>query len=480
MARKPKSELARDFASVQSSEAQLKGNVEKINEARDNLINDTAINVITEEYLNSHYGSTYTDFINDGHTKEEFIREKISLDSKIEIIAKYTNNDRIFGGENGFEAKLRDTQIIKKQRKQRYAQRGREILREYKEALDRNQERINKLEQEIAEIKANIKSAREKIRDIAATQDEQINRQNQKAVFDKKGSKEIIEEQIAQLQGELSTKQAELAEFKELQAKFRAEFVKRKDELTAFLEEEKIFIAEEAGQAQTGTQQGEDEKQNGAGFGIGNGGNDKPATSHEVSVSMLEDFIDRSPEEQRLLLEQCGSKDLLNMARKLDPVHRMKFNSALKRRLEELPETEITFGTETIAKQDLLQGKLEKSQIDAIRKELDEFNADLSHKSPEDIQEFEERLKYIRAVCLLNETGAFRRFFNMIRGNNRNHIHDLSSSIARYGNIKDKLVTAQESWVDTIRVTIGRSPKNAINKSTTRALDRTGTDPLMR
>ncbi len=479
MARKAKSELERDFESIQGSEGQLKENVEKINKARDELINNTAKKVITETYLNSQYGSAYTDFINSGGTKDEFIEQKMSLDTKIEVIAKYTNNDRIFGGENGFEAKLRDTQIIKKQRKQRYAQRGREILREYKEALDRNQARINKLEQEINEIKDNIKSAREKIRDIAATQDEQINRQNQKAVFDKQGSKQIIEEQIAELQAELATKQTELKEYKELQAKFRAEFVKRKDELTAFLEEEKIFIAEETGQTQTGTAQEENEKQNNEGIGIG-GGSEKPMSTHAVAVSMLEDFIDRSPEEQRLLLEQCGSKDLLNMARKLDPINRVKFNSAIKRRLEELPEDSVEFGGRTIEKRHLLDGILEKEQIDAIRKELDEFNANIAKKTPEQIQAFEEKLKYIRAVCLLNETGAIKRFVNMIRGNNRNYIHDLSSSIAHYGDIKDKLVTNQENWIDTIRVTIGRTPKNPINKSTTKKLDRTKTDPLMR
>ena len=124
--------------------------------------------------------------------------------------------------------------------------------------------------------------------------------------------------------------------------------------------------------------------------------------------------------------------------------------------------------------------RINEEQIDAIRKELDEFNANIAKKTPEQIQAFEEKLKYIRAVCLLNETGAIKRFVNMIRGNNRNYIHDLSSSIAHYGDIKDKLVTNQENWIDTIRVTIGRTPKNPINKSTTKKLDRTKTDPLMR
>ena len=479
MPREPKSELERDFRSIQGSEKQLKGNVEKINEARDQLINSTAKKVITDSYLNNQYGSDYTDFINAGGTRDEFIEQKMSLDTKIEIIAKYTNNDRIFGGENGFEAKLRDTQVIKKQRKQRYAQRGREILREYKEALDRNQARINKLEQEINDIKEDIKSAREKIRDIAAIQDEQINRQNQKAVYDKKGSKQIIEEQIAELQSELATKETELKGYKELQAKFRAEFVKRKDELTAFLEEEKIFIAEDVGQTQSEAEQAESSEQNNMGTGIG-GGNEKPMSPHAVAVSMLEDFVDRSPEEQRLLLEQCGSKDLLNMARKLDPISRAKFKSAIKRRLEELPEDSVEFGGRTIEKSQLLGGALEKEQIDAIRGELDEFNANIAKKTPEQIQAFEEKLKYIRAVCLLNETGAIRRLVNMIRGNNTSYIHDLSSSIAHYGNIKDKLVTNQENWIDKIRTTIGRTPKDPINKSTTKRLDRTKTDPLMR
>ena len=42
MARKAKSELERDFESIQGSEGQLKENVEKINKARDELINKTA------------------------------------------------------------------------------------------------------------------------------------------------------------------------------------------------------------------------------------------------------------------------------------------------------------------------------------------------------------------------------------------------------------------------------------------------------
>ena len=116
----------------------------------------------------------------------------------------------------------------------------------------------------------------------------------------------------------------------------------------------------------------------------------------------------------------------------------------------------------------------------AVRKEIDEFNQDIDSKTPEEIREFEDKLKYIRAVCLLNEIGSVRRFFDMIRTTGRNDIHDLSSSIARYGELKDKFVTSREDWIDRIRVTLGKSPKNPINRTRTDSLDRTGTDPLMR
>lgn len=479
MASKPQSELERDFSSIKRSSKSLEGQVKAINTDRDKLINDTALDVITENYLRTHYGSKYDDYITSGGTREDFILSIMSLDAKIDAVSQYTNIDRIFGGENGFEAKLRDTQKIKAERKQRYAKRGREILREYKEALDRNQERIEKLEQEIEEIKQRIKTAEEKKLEAALKDDETINRQGSKATYDKAGSISRIEAQIAELEGKLASKETELKGFKELQAKFRAEFVKRRDELTAFLEEEKIFISDDITRVDADSSNTQEQSQE----TIVNGGNigDKPLSNHAISTSMLKDFIDRSPEEQKLLLEQCGSKDILNMARKLDPVSRRRLNTTLRRRLNEMEETSVIFDTETISKNDLLSGRLTEQQCKAVQKEIDDFNKNITQKTPEEIQEFESRLKYIRMACLLRERGGLLRFAQQILNSKvEGHMHDLSSSIARYGFIKDKLVRGQEDWVDSIRVAIGRSPKNSITRTETRKLDRTNSNPLER
>lgn len=202
---------------------------------------------------------------------------------------------------------------------------------------------------------------------------------------------------------------------------------------------------------------------------------------------MFQDFITSSPERQRKLLRQAGNEDILKMSRRLGPVNRQRLIVALRQRMDELSNDEITFTanngqTENITKDEMKSMKdMDEAKLKAMREELDRFNNDFSKKDIDEIDEFEKKLDYIRIGALLHGTsrGIIRRFLDGFN-TKANNIYELAKSTARYSTLKGERTTRKEEMLDRLRAKVSRSPMDEYTKSLERPLDRTGSDEFSR
>lgn len=467
------------FADIDgSSKRELFNRVSEINKERDDEINKTAIDLVSEQYLRDHFGYVGTTPAD----KEMFVKQ-LSLEQKLEIIGEYTNERQIFEGNQGILVKLQDIAKRKAENKLRYKQEALELIQMYEKVLIENKTKIQTLETDIERTKANIASAEAKLQEIIGKDDEALayaGRQSTK--FDKDKAIAAMKENIENLKTKLSEQERLLGELKGIQAKFEVEFNKRKSEIETELQAQNIFVydrkAEEAKMdaPQEETKTTNQEENEGAKDNTG-GSATKKIGDKEIAKAMMDDFFNLSPEDQRKLLDRMDNQGILDMARKLGQINRAKLNVILNARLDELQEDNITFGGEDITKEELRDMKhMNPNKLRAIRRELDEFNRDFSRKSIDEIEEFESKLQYVRVGALLAETGAFRgigRFWDSIKnGRNGNSIFELSKSFARYAEIKGKRTEEKEDWKDSLRVAIGRKPMNDLAKDGSRRLNR--------
>lgn len=461
-----------------SSKRELFTRVSEINKERDDEINKTAIDLVSEQYLRDHFGYV-------GITpadKEAFVKQ-LSLEQKLEIIGEYTNERQIFEGNQGILVKLQDIAKRKAENKLRYKQEALEVIQMYEKALIENRTKIQTLEADIERTKANIASAEAKLQEIIGKDDEALayaGRQSTK--FDKDKAIAAMKENIETLKTKLSEQERLLGELKGIQAKFEVEFNKRKSEIETELQAQNIFVYDRKGkeaqvdnpqeEIKTNDQEENEETKDNTGGSATNKIGDKA-----IAKVMMDDFFNLSPEDQRKLLDRMDNQGILDMARKLGQVNRARLNVILNARLDELQEDRITFDGEEISKEELRDMKhMDPNKLRAIRRELDEFNKDFSRKSIDEIEEFEAKLQYVRVGALLAETGAFRgigRFWDGIKnGRNGNSIFELSKSFARYAKIKGERTEEKEGWKDSLRVAIGRKPMNDLAKDGSIRLNR--------
>ena len=461
-----------------SSKRELFTRVSEINKERDDEINKTAIDLVSEQYLRDHFGYV-------GITpadKEAFVKQ-LSLEQKLEIIGEYTNERQIFEGNQGILVKLQDIAKRKAENKLRYKQEALEVIQMYEKALIENRTKIQTLEADIERTKANIASAEAKLQEIIGKDDEALayaGRQSTK--FDKDKAIAAMKENIETLKTKLSEQERLLGELKGIQAKFEVEFNKRKSEIETELQAQNIFVYDRKGkeaqvdnpqeEIKTNNQEENEETKDNTGGSATNKIGDKA-----IAKVMMDDFFNLSPEDQRKLLDRMDNQGILDMARKLGQVNRARLNVILNARLDELQEDRITFDGEEISKEELRDMKhMDPNKLRAIRRELDEFNKDFSRKSIDEIEEFEAKLQYVRVGALLAETGAFRgigRFWDEIKnGRNGNSIFELSKSFARYAKIKGERTEEKEGWKDSLRIAIGRKPMNDLAKDGSIRLNR--------
>ncbi len=483
----------------------LKKNVESINQARDDLLNTTMMQEMknADAYLEKRYGAQYTSFVpNDPAKKaEEFIKGKdatgkynVSIDDKLEIIAEHRNNAQIIGGSDKFSADLADTQKIKADAKKRYREAANELIDDYQKLVDENSRLIEKLEKDIIQQKAKIDAEQSRV--ILGPGENTIMGANGNMKVAKRTEADVNKDEadrstrVTQLQSELAVLEAALRKAKDNHNLYVREFAVRKNEIEAMLAKAKIFSGAEQQQAEEKSEAADEKDKAITASG------EKP-NLRAIAKHMLTDFFDRSPEEQEVILAQCGSRDLLNATKHLGAVDRRRLARVLEERLEgmngSLTFTDRNGNTATVDK-DKLYGnagrgsrkkmRLTKDELRIVNDEISAFYDKLDKKSPLEINEFEDKIKFLRYAAYMKETGWFRnitrRFDAFRRGSTNYQIDELSKRLGRYATLKNEREVNKDNQVDKWRKTLKLNPKSEYSKTNPRELDRGGVDPLLR
>ncbi len=471
------------FAGIDDLKNNLATRVAEINKERNDYVNSEAIKVVSEDYLRNHFRD-YDDYILDGGTREDFVEQKLSLEQKLDIITEYNINKQLLEGDNSIEANLNDIAGRKKDNKSQYKEEALDLVGMYEKVLQDNETRINTLKQDIEKTKAQISDAEKQLQNVMGKDDETIALSGRlSGKLDKNKAIEELNKHIDGLRKKLTTQEKQLEDFTRLQSKMESEFKARKAEIETFLKAQNIYAFREAPEVSS-TNSDEVTKEN--------SGNDKKdetksmvaLTPKKVAKSMFNDFRTSSPERQRKLLMRNGSEDIVKMARYLGPIDRREFGRIMKQRINELPNDVISFNGVSITKEELSNmKKMPDQKLKAIRQEIDRFNGDFENKTIDEISEFEDKLKYVRAGALISETsGLFRgirRFFDRFSEKGTS-IYELSKSAAKYATLKEERTVKKEAMLDRLRVKVSRGKMDEYAHTSTKDLDRTGADDFSR
>lgn len=476
------------FAETDTLKTDLSTRVSQINKERDDYVNSQTLAVVTEAYLNSHF----RDYSTYGGGRTRFVEQELSLEQKLDILTEYNINKQILEGNNGIEVKLDDIAKRKKDAKEQFKEEALELVDMYQQTLDENKSRIALIEQDIATIKKQIEAAENKLQEIMAKDDESVAYAGRvSGKFNKAQAIADTRAQITSLEGKLKDKEKELEGLRQVQKKWEAEFRTRKTEIETFLKAQNIYAYDrkkDGGKSEENVDDKIDDKASKEGKGEDGDASTKPK---DIARSMFRDFMDASPERQRKLLRQSGNEDILKMTRRLGTVDRKRLQVTLNKRMDELAHDSIQFTANdgsivTVTKEEMRSMRdMDKAKLKAMREELDRFNGEFAQKTIDEIDEFEEKLDYIRIGSLLHETtGAFkgiRRFFaGLSNTSNSNSIYELAKSSARYATLKGERITKKEAMLDRLRAKVSRTPMDEYTKSAARPLDRTGADEFNR
>ena len=171
----------------------------------------------------------------DGGTREEFIDRELSLEQKLEILADYNINRQILEGNNGIEVKLSDISKRKKDAKEQFKEEALGLLEMYQAILDENKSRINKIEEDIKTDKEQIKTAENKLLEIAAKDEESFAYAGRvTGKFNKDKATEDMQKGISRLKKDVSAKERKLEDLRKVQKKYEIELKNRRTEIEIF------------------------------------------------------------------------------------------------------------------------------------------------------------------------------------------------------------------------------------------------------
>ncbi len=493
MARTPKIEqqMRDSFTGIDTLKTDLASRVAAINAERDQFINDETIKVVTESYLKAHYRD-YEAFINGGGTREEYVRNHLTLDQKLEIITEYEINSQLMEGNNAVESKLHDIAGRKKDSKSQYREEAIELVGMYEKVLTENKSRIERIRQDIERTKSQIAEAEKQLQVVMGKDDESIAFAGRvSGKFDKDKAKSQLEAHIAELKGKLTKQERQFEELSGIQARMEAEFIKRKVEIENFLKAQNIYAFREAPVVPGIGDNGEpaEEKHEDKEKAAGDSTLLVSLSERETARSMFRDFRSADPERQRKLLARNGGEDIVKMARMLGPIQRREFARIMRERLSELPGNDVAFTDNNGARHIITRERLERMSkmpqpdMMAIRQEIDRVNEHFSEMTIDEIEDFENRLSYVRAGALIYETsGLFRgvrRFLDRFRPEGT-RLYELSKSAGRYATLKEERTVKKEKMLDRLRVKVGRGKMDEYSHTSTKDLDRTGTGGFVR
>lgn len=532
------------FKAVDNTKKIIKKNLATINDKRDETLNKEMMKV-SDEYLKRRYGQRYEEFLGEGSDEEknerrkEFVKTEINMSEKLIIISQHRNNMQIETGDDKFSADLSEAQKIKTERKQRYKKDAADLYADYKKILDDNEVLIERFQKEIDDLQANISNARQSLIQLNSEGASKLDinsvggsQTKTKTTEDVEKSIKNIEENIKNWEKQMNEKLAVLGKIKTLQQKYGNKLKARENEINTLLEEGKIFNGQEPI-----LETKESEKAS----------NKMTTTENNLSnpkyiaKAMLEDFYRaRTPQQRRMILAQCGSKDFLYALEHAGMINKMRIKATLKDEIDnmeddklviqpapngvtvgniknllransaqqklkigkvsitreemqalivgkdddtqlDLGEFEISISKETLKNMFSRKNSISDKQILAMKDEVEDFIKNIGSKNMDEIMEFEDKIQYLRYASFLQETGFMRRFTRFFDFMNpkRRKVFEIENTLAEYASEKDKREKNALQQENKWRKTLKIPARSDISMINPEALDRTGKDKLL-
>lgn len=473
-----KADLQTRFSDARSTQNKVKTKASETGNDRKKFIQDEVLKVVSNDYLLRHF-SDYT-----GTTdadKEAYVRNGLSIEQQIAILAEYGINSKI-RGENGIEAELQKAQNRRNDRRTEVKEGAKKVLSEYRKALDDNQARIAKVQESISKLEAQLERAKDKLSDIIAKDDSTAGTMARPGgTFNKDEAVKNQKSLISRLEKDIADKRRELSGLQKIQSQYEKIYDTRASEIRDFLRDENMYLTDNkdvVDKEETADKKEKDEK-DGTSTAL-------TTTPKKISKSMLHDFMEAPVERQRTLLRETGNQDIWKMARNLSGFDRRRLRNILNQRLAELDGDTVEFNGVTINKSEFTSMKsMSDDKLVAIRKEIDDFNKNFADKSVDDIEEFEDKMDYVRLGTLLRETqrGAIRKFLADIQPiwwKRETKLSELGKSTFEFAEKQGLRKSKKDEFHDRMRVILGRDKLDSMQKSGRRQLDRTGSDTFSR
>ena len=439
---------------------------------RKQFIQDEVLKVVTDRYLTTHFGYSGTTPAD----KDTFVRTQLSAEQQIAILAEFGINAQI-RGENGIESELQKAQTRRNDRRSEVKERATKVLAEYNKALEDNQARIQKVQESIAKLETQLERAKDKLGEINLKDDSTAGTMARPGgSFNKEEAAKKQKALIRNLEREIADKRRELAGLQKLQSQFEKLFDERSAEIREALRTQNLYLNDdkkiEDPEAEDSSSGKDEEKSKSSGT--------MAPTVRGVSRSMLHDFMNAPAERQRTLLRETGSEDIWKMARNLSGLDRRRLRNILNERLDELNDDTVVFNGRTIQKSAFKDMKsMSKEDLDAIKKEIRDFNDDFAHKTVDEIDDFENKMDYVRIGTLLRETqrGFIRKFLGEVQilgWKRETKLSELGKSTFEFAEKQGMRKSKKDDFHDRMRVILGRDKIDEMEKSGRQQLDKTG------
>lgn len=381
--------------------------------------------------------------------------DKVSKDTGTlcDIIGRYTATDRMYHADDGFDSDLEKAYEKKNSKKTALKKRANEIIQMYKQVLVENQEIINKMKENIKEKKE------EKTRlesDLAAVTKQSVVREEPASIALREKFINETKAKIVTLENEIKTENDKLSELVKLQAEYKLKVEQAISKFeNKFNDEAKVEVGSyEKENAPTASQDN------------GTGSSNLVASGNKINAlvrsndsdrvkakKMLLDLQNMSADDREKLINQYGYEDLLEMSKNLGPFGRNQLRKVLDRSIDR--------GNLKIGGQTITGGQIQDAQLQEIVREVNEFNANIEHKSPKEILEFQDKIEKLNIIALYESatTKKLTRFFRNFT-NKGSLINDLNQALKKFSNVRYERETAALNATNKLRETIHISKLN--------------------
>lgn len=468
-------DLTTRFADIDATKTDVALQTSNVSNERKEFLEDETIKVVTNDYLKRHF-PTYT-----GSTQAEietFVRTKLTPEQQIAILAEFGINAKL-RGENAIESRLQKVQDRRSDKRAEVKEMSQQLLADYKKALDDNTERINKVEASIAKLEAQLEKEKSRLGEMNLKDDSTAGTMARPGgTYNREDAVKKQKALISQIEKNIENKKRELAGLQKIQSAFEKEFAKRKTEIREFLRKENLYLNDNDKVEDKEKGDSEEEQKEKDESKSGSQGNAN--TKKDITKSMLLDFMDAPVERQRTLLRELGSEDIWKMTKNLSGFDRTRLRNILNQRLEEridaTTDATVKFkGIDIDKKKFKDMREMDEAELKAIRKEIDDFRNNYSHKTVDEIEDFEAKMDFVRLGTLIRETnrGFIRKFFGQL-SRKETALSELGKSAYDYAERRGQIKSKKDDFHDSLRVIMKWDKVDEMERSGRQQLDKTG------